>query len=75
MNKSIWTVVFWFGLSRDLEQLQMAFWVILAAPLVVAADLRQLDASSKRILLNKRLISVNQNPSGLMGIEKSVVCS
>lgn len=56
-----------FGLSHDQEQVQMAIWCILAAPLIMSNDLRNIKPESKEILLNKLAISVNQDPLGVQG--------
>eukprot|EP00051_Salpingoeca_urceolata_P010832 m.133143 g.133143 ORF g.133143 m.133143 type:complete len:499 (-) comp16874_c0_seq4:137-1633(-) len=40
---------------------QMAIWSIIAAPLIMGNDLRNITASQKEILLNKDAIAVNQD--------------
>ena len=42
-------------------------WSILAAPLLMANDLRNISTQSREILLNKEVIAVNQDPLGAMG--------
>lgn len=56
-----------FGLSRDQQRAQMAMWAIMAAPLLMSADLRKMDPYSKSILLNKDVIAINQDPMGQPG--------
>jgi len=56
-----------FGLSHDQERAQMALWAIMASPMLVSADFRKMPASSKAILLNKYVISINQDPLGVQG--------
>lgn len=56
-----------FGLSYDQSKTQMALWAILAAPLLMSNDLRRMRPELKRILLNKDIIAVNQDPLGRMG--------
>lgn len=51
-----------FGLSNDQQRFQMAFWSLIMSPLFVSTDLRTLGPDSKRILLNRRVIDVNQDP-------------
>lgn len=56
-----------FGLSYDQERVQMALWSIMSVPLLMSADLRQIRPESKALLLNKYLISVNQDVLGYQG--------
>ena len=54
-------------LTLEEERSQMAIWCILAAPLQVSADFRNMTNSSADILLNKAAIAVNQDSLGEMG--------
>ena len=56
-----------FGLSLDQARSQMALWAIMAAPLIMSNDLRNLDDDAKAILQNKAAISINQDPLGIQG--------
>ncbi|XP_048583695.1 alpha-N-acetylgalactosaminidase-like isoform X2 [Nematostella vectensis] len=56
-----------FGLSYEQAKTQMAIWAILAAPLFMSNDLRNLDPKFKEILINREIISVNQDPIGRQG--------
>ncbi|XP_076006662.1 alpha-N-acetylgalactosaminidase-like [Genypterus blacodes] len=56
-----------FGLSLDQARSQMALWAIMAAPLIMSNDLRNLDNAARAILQNKVAISINQDPSGIQG--------
>lgn len=56
-----------YGLSHEQERLQMAMWAIFAAPLIMSVDLRTIHPRSKEILLNKRVIAVNQDKLGIQG--------
>jgi len=55
------------GLSISEQQAQFCLWSIFAAPLMISADLRTIAGESKRILLNKDVIAVNQDKMGRMG--------
>uniref|UniRef100_A0A914EKP6 Alpha-galactosidase n=1 Tax=Acrobeloides nanus TaxID=290746 RepID=A0A914EKP6_9BILA len=55
------------GLTPDQARAQMTMWSIWSAPLIMSNDLRNIDPTSKEILLNKRVISVDQDPLGIMG--------
>lgn len=56
-----------FGLSVDQARSQMALWAIMAAPLIMSNDLRNLDNSARAILQNKVAIAINQDPMGIQG--------
>lgn len=53
--------------TEDEEKTQMAIWSISAAPLIMGNDLRDVPDASKRILLNKHAVAVNQDSLGQMG--------
>jgi len=55
------------GLSEDQAKVQMALWSIWSAPLLMSVDLRFIAEPYKKILLNKRVIAVDQDPLGIMG--------
>lgn len=57
-----------FGLSVDQSKMQMALWAILAAPLLMSTDLRNIRPEFAEILLNKRIIAVNQDALGIQGL-------
>ncbi|KAK7086451.1 hypothetical protein SK128_004218 [Halocaridina rubra] len=56
-----------FGLSYEQSKAQMAMWAILAAPLLMSNDLRNMDPQNKDILQNIDIIAVNQDTLGLQG--------
>ena len=56
-----------FGLSYEQERVQMGMWAIMAAPLIMSTDLRNLRPASKALLLNKNVIAINQDPLGIQG--------
>ena len=45
----------------------MALWTVLASPLMIAADVRTMDANSRAVWLNKGLVAANQDPLGKQG--------
>ncbi len=45
---------------------QFALWSIMNAPLMISMDLRSIDDATKKILLNKDVIAVNQDPLAAM---------
>ncbi|XP_067949348.1 alpha-N-acetylgalactosaminidase-like [Watersipora subatra] len=56
-----------FGITYDQWRAQMALWAIYASPLIMSVDLRNIDPSAAKILLNRNVIAVNQDPLGKQG--------
>lgn len=56
-----------FGLNFEQSKAQFGLWSILAAPLVMSNDLRNISAEAKDILLNREVIAVDQDKLGKMG--------
>lgn len=46
---------------------QMSMWCMLAAPLMMGCDVRNMDEATKKILLNKDIIDIDQDPLGNQG--------
>ena len=53
-----------FGLSYTQSKAQMALWCIMAAPLMMGNDLRNLDPKLKAVLTASEVIAVDQDPLG-----------
>ncbi|XP_028923825.1 alpha-galactosidase A [Ornithorhynchus anatinus] len=60
-----------FGLSWDQQVTQMALWAIMAAPLFMSNDLRQISPQAKALLQNREVIAINQDPLGRQGYRLS----
>ena len=56
-----------FGLSLEQSRAQFALWAILASPLFMSNDLRNIAPWAKEILLNEEIIAVNQDKLGIQG--------
>jgi hypothetical protein len=56
-----------FGLSHEQEKAQFGIWAMVAAPLIMSNDLRNIRNSSLNLLKNKEIIAVNQDPLGKQG--------
>ncbi|XP_006737754.1 alpha-galactosidase A [Leptonychotes weddellii] len=56
-----------FGLSWDQQVTQMALWAIMAAPLLMSNDLREISPQAKALLQDKDVIAINQDPLGKQG--------
>jgi alpha-galactosidase len=46
-----------------------SLWCMLAAPLIVNLDIRNMNEATKEILLNKEMIAINQDPLGKQGFK------
>jgi len=57
-----------FGLSFEQSKVQMAMWAMMAAPLFMSNDLRNIRQWQKDILMNQEVIAVDQDPLGKQGI-------
>ncbi|XP_046575089.1 LOW QUALITY PROTEIN: alpha-N-acetylgalactosaminidase-like [Haliotis rubra] len=53
-----------FGLSYYQQKAQFGMWAMMASPLFISADLRNIKPEFKAILQNKRVIAINQDPLG-----------
>lgn len=56
-----------YGLSIEQGRMQMAIWAILAAPLLMSADMDTIRAEDRAVLLNREAIAVNQDRLGIPG--------
>ncbi|KAK3100793.1 hypothetical protein FSP39_025412 [Pinctada imbricata] len=56
-----------YSLSYVEERVQMAMWCIMASPLIMSNDLRNIRNVSKALLQNRNLIRINQDPLGKQG--------
>ena len=52
------------GCSYTEYQTQMSMWCMMSSVLALSNDLRKLSAGDKRILLNKEIIAIDQDPLG-----------
>lgn len=58
-----------FGLSWDQQITQMALWAIMAAPLLMSNDLRNISPQARALLQNRDVIAINQDPLGKQGYQ------
>jgi len=56
-----------YGLSHDEARVQMGLWSMFASQLFMSVDLRTVSNVSKALLLNKRVLAINQDPLGIPG--------
>jgi alpha-galactosidase len=57
------------GLSWDENVTHFSMWAMLAAPLMAGNDLRSMPEDVKRILTNREVIAINQDPLGHQAIK------
>ena len=56
---------------NDIEyETQMSMWCMLGSPLAMSNDLRNVNAATRLILLNKDLSAINQDPLGKVAVPK-----
>jgi alpha-galactosidase len=53
------------GMSENEYRAHFSMWAMLAAPLIAGNDLSNMDAATKKILLNKEVIAVDQDVLGI----------
>ena len=51
------------GCNEDEYKLHFALWAFLQSPLMIGCDIRNMDESTRRILLNREIIALNQDES------------
>ena len=52
------------GLSDEEYKLHMSVWSILASPLIIGCDIRNMDSVTKELLTNREMLAINQDPRG-----------
>jgi len=55
------------GCNSAEYETQVSMWCILAAPLMIGCDIRNMNAETRRILTNPEAIAVDQDPLGKQG--------
>ncbi|MFK2892393.1 glycoside hydrolase family 27 protein [Dyella flagellata] len=55
------------GMTDTEYRSHFSLWSIMAAPLLIGADLRTIKPEALKILLNKEVIAVDQDPLGIQG--------
>ncbi|MFG6488467.1 glycoside hydrolase family 27 protein [Roseateles sp. BYS78W] len=58
------------GMTTTEYESHFSLWAMLAAPLIAGNDLSKMDADTLRILTNKDVIAVDQDPLGKQGTRK-----
>ncbi|MHB9055739.1 MAG: glycoside hydrolase family 27 protein [Paludibacteraceae bacterium] len=58
------------GCTDTEYQSQMSLWCLMASPLMITCDVRNMNETTKRILTNKDLIAIDQDPLGVQAERK-----
>lgn len=53
------------GLKPEEEEVHFGMWCIMSSPLLIGCDLTTIPETSLKLLKNKELIALNQDPLGL----------
>ena len=53
------------GLKPEEEEVHFGMWCIMSSPLLIGCDLTTIPEASLKLLKNKELIALNQDPLGL----------
>lgn len=59
------------GMTNNEYRTHFSLWAILAAPLIAGNDLFHMTEDTRKILMNKEVIAVNQDPAGKQGYKVS----
>jgi alpha-galactosidase len=59
------------GMNAAQFQTQFSMWAMLAAPLMLSADMRTVSKASLAVVANKQVIAIDQDPAGVQGVEVS----
>lgn len=60
------------GCTDNEYRVHFALWCLLAAPLMIGCDVRNMNAFTHQLLTNKGLIAINQDPLGRQGFRVGV---
>lgn len=55
------------GMTASQAQAQFSIWAILAAPLILGSDPRALSSSAIKMLENRQVVAIDQDPLGIQG--------
>lgn len=61
------------GLSEAEYRSHFALWCLLASPLMIGCDIRSMDDFTKGLLLDEKLIAINQDPLGRQGYRATTI--
>lgn len=56
------------GCTDTEYQSQMSLWCLMASPLMISLDIENMNAATKKILMNKEIIAINQDALGKQAV-------
>lgn len=60
------------GMSFNQDKAHFSLWCMMAAPLILGNDIRNMSDETKSIILNKDVIAIDQDPLGVQGLRFKV---
>lgn len=57
------------GMNEDEDRAHFSLWAIMASPLITGNDLRSMSDTTKKILTNKDMITINQDKLGIQAMK------
>jgi alpha-galactosidase len=57
------------GMNEEEDRAHFSLWAIMASPLIAGNDLRSMSETTKKILTNKDMISINQDKLGIQAMK------
>ncbi len=61
------------GMTNNEDRAHFAMWCMMASPLIIGNDIRNMSAETKTILMNKEMIAVDQDTLGVQGYHHSTI--
>ncbi|WP_433346764.1 glycoside hydrolase family 27 protein [Micromonospora sp. CA-111912] len=59
------------GMTDTEMRSHFAMWAIMASPLIAGNDVRSMNSATQAILKNRNLVTINQDPLGVQGVQVS----
>ena len=56
------------GITENEDRAHFTMWCMMASPLILGNDLRNMSDATRRIILNKEMIAIDQDPLGVQGL-------
>ena len=57
------------GMTEAEDRSHFSLWAIMASPLIAGNDLRNMSETTRKILTNKEMIAINQDPLGIQAMK------
>ena len=56
------------GMTENEDRAHFTMWCMMASPLILGNDLRNMNEATKAIIMNKEMIAINQDTMGIQGL-------